>query len=101
MAEPTIVEIEISEEAIAAELSDGRRISVPLSWSWRLSEATPQQRRNYRLIANGNRGPLAGPRRGHQRPWHASWHAREAAQRNGVANGKRRPLRTPGKGGVN
>ena len=53
MAEPTITEIEVSDEAISAELSDGRRISVPLAWSWRLSDATPEQRGNYRLVADG------------------------------------------------
>lgn len=53
MAEPTILEIEVSDDAIAAELSDGRRISVPLAWSWRLSEASPSERVNYRLIGDG------------------------------------------------
>jgi len=43
----------VSEEAISAELSDGRRISVPLAWSWRLSEASPTERGNYRLIGDG------------------------------------------------
>ena len=53
MVEPTILEVEVSEEAISAELSDGRRISVPLAWSWRLSEASPAQRSHYRLVADG------------------------------------------------
>ena len=54
MADPTILEVEVSDDAISAELSDGRRISVPLAWSWRLSEANPAQRRNYRLIGDGS-----------------------------------------------
>ncbi|MFH1572113.1 MAG: DUF2442 domain-containing protein [Gemmatimonadota bacterium] len=53
MVEPTILEVEVSEEAITAELSDGRRISVPLAWSWRLSDASPAERGNYRLIGEG------------------------------------------------
>ncbi len=53
MAEPTILDIEVTEEAITAELSDGRSISVPLAWSWRLAEATVEQRCNYRLIGDG------------------------------------------------
>ena len=53
MVEPTILEVEVSEEAISAELSDGRRISVPLAWSWRLSEASAAERSNYRLVADG------------------------------------------------
>jgi hypothetical protein len=35
---------------------DGRIISVPLAWSWRLSEATPAQRANFRLIGTGQGG---------------------------------------------
>jgi hypothetical protein len=35
------------------ELSDGQTISVPLAWSWRLSDATPAQRANRRLIGAG------------------------------------------------
>ncbi len=51
--EPTIRSVQVSDDEIAAELSDGRRISVPLAWSWRLSQATPEQRANYRLIGAG------------------------------------------------
>lgn len=45
--------VEVTDELIVAHLVDGRRISVPLSWSWRLSEATPAQRDNYQIIGNG------------------------------------------------
>jgi len=51
--EPRIERVRVSEEAITAVLRDGRTISVPLSWSWRLSEATPEQRANWRLIGEG------------------------------------------------
>ena len=51
--EPLIRTIRVSDEEIAAELSDGRTITVPLAWSWRLSQATAQQRANYRLIGAG------------------------------------------------
>jgi hypothetical protein len=51
--EPRIVSVEVTDECIAAELADGRRISVPLAWSWRLSEATPEQRGHFELIGNG------------------------------------------------
>ena len=53
MVEPTILEVEVSEEAISAELSDGRRISVPLAWSWRLSDASPAERNTCRLVGGG------------------------------------------------
>jgi hypothetical protein len=51
--DPRIVTLKVTDEAIAAVLSDGREISVPLAWSWRLSEATPEQRNNFRLIGSG------------------------------------------------
>jgi hypothetical protein len=51
--EPRIKRVVITDEAITAELLDGRVISVPLAWSCRLSEATPEQRSNYELIGDG------------------------------------------------
>ncbi|MGH7714335.1 MAG: DUF2442 domain-containing protein [Gemmatimonadaceae bacterium] len=45
--------VEITDELIIAHLVDGRAISVPLSWSWRLSAATPAQRSNYEIIGDG------------------------------------------------
>lgn len=53
-AEVRIKEIEVTEDTIAARLTDGRTISVPLVWSWRLAEATPGQRANYEIIGNGH-----------------------------------------------
>ena len=51
--EPLMKTVHVSEDEITAVLSDGRTISIPLAWSWRLSEATPEQRANYRLIGAG------------------------------------------------
>jgi hypothetical protein len=51
--EPGINGLQITEDTITASLTDGRVISVPLAWSWRLSEATPEQRNHYELIGNG------------------------------------------------
>lgn len=48
-----IKEVNITEDIISAYLVDGRTISVPLAWSWRLSEATPEQRANYEIIGDG------------------------------------------------
>jgi len=45
--------VKVTSRFITAHLNDGRTISVPLSWSWRLSEATPAQRRNYEIIGDG------------------------------------------------
>ena len=48
-----INDIEVTDEMITASLTDGRVISVPLVWSWRLAEATPEQRANYEIIEDG------------------------------------------------
>jgi len=45
--------IEVTEDAIVAQLKDGRRISVPLVWSWRLSDASPEERTNFEFIGDG------------------------------------------------
>jgi hypothetical protein len=51
--DPRIQDVQVSADEITARLTDGRVISVPLAWSWRLSEATPKQRSNFRLIGSG------------------------------------------------
>jgi hypothetical protein len=51
--EPRVLDVQVSEDEISAFLVDGRRISVPLAWSWRLSEATPEQRQNFQVIGEG------------------------------------------------
>lgn len=50
---PRISEMQVTDDSIIAHLTDGRTISVPLAWSWRLSEATPAQRNNFELIGSG------------------------------------------------
>ncbi len=51
--EALIRTVEASDDEITATLTDGRRISVPLDWSWRLSDATPEQRSNFRIVGSG------------------------------------------------
>ena len=51
--EVRIKNIEVTDDTITAHLVDGRVISVPLAWSWRLSEATSEQRANYEIIGDG------------------------------------------------
>ena len=50
---PRIVTMQVTDDLITAHLADGRTISVPLAWSWRLSEATPEQRSHFEIIGNG------------------------------------------------
>ena len=51
--DPCIQEARVTEDEIIVYLADGRVVNVPLAWSWRLSEATPSQRANFRLIGTG------------------------------------------------
>ena len=52
--ESRIARVDVTDETITAHLVDGRVISVPLAWSWRLADATPAQRANWELIGNGH-----------------------------------------------
>lgn len=49
IVEPRIAELRVTESEIAAYLVDGRTVSVPLAWSWRLSEATTAQRNHWEM----------------------------------------------------
>ncbi len=51
--EPRIKHIKVTKDTITAHLVDGRVISVPLAWSWRLSDATVEQRNTWELIGDG------------------------------------------------
>lgn len=51
--EPRIRSIEVTDAAIIAVLADGRTITVPLWWSWRLELASPAQRANFVIAASG------------------------------------------------
>lgn len=52
--EVRIKDISVTKDTITAHFMDGRIISVPLAWSWRLSEATPKQRANWEIIGDGH-----------------------------------------------
>jgi hypothetical protein len=52
-SDPRIIRLEVTDESIVAQLADGRTVSVPLAWSWRLSEATPEQRQNFEIMGSG------------------------------------------------
>ena len=53
LQEVRIKDIKVTNDTITAHLVDGRVISVPLAWSWRLSEATQKQRTHYEIIGDG------------------------------------------------
>jgi hypothetical protein len=48
-----IQDVTVTDDEIGAWLADWRSITVPLAWSWRLAEATPDQRAQFEIIGNG------------------------------------------------
>jgi len=52
--EPRIRDVRVTDDSIIAYLVDGRIISVPLAWSWRLSEAAPAERAHFEIIGDGH-----------------------------------------------
>jgi len=51
--EPLAVEVGFTDTMLRVVLADGREISSPLVWFPRLLNATPEERRNWRLIGGG------------------------------------------------
>jgi Protein of unknown function (DUF2442) len=45
--------VSVTDEALIADLADGRTIAVPLAWFPRLAHGTAAERANWRLIAGG------------------------------------------------
>jgi len=50
---PKIVSVQVTDTWITATFTDGRRVSLPLTWSWRLERAAPAQRERWELIGDG------------------------------------------------
>lgn len=50
---PDVVDVNITEDTLTVDLSDGRTISVPLGWYPRLEHASRDERKNWRLIGKG------------------------------------------------
>jgi len=47
------VGVSFTEDSLVVTLTDGRQVSAPLEWFPRLRDATPKQRKNWRLIGGG------------------------------------------------
>lgn len=52
-ASPAAMHVEITPVHLTVTLSDGRVISVPITWYPRLSHARPEDRENFRLVGQG------------------------------------------------
>jgi hypothetical protein len=50
---PYVVNVQVTEDSLTVDLSDGRTISAPLGWYPRLEHATAEERTNWRLIGKG------------------------------------------------
>jgi hypothetical protein len=46
-------DVKVTDDALIADLSDGRTVSVPLAWFPRLLHGTPEERNRWRLIGDG------------------------------------------------
>ena len=51
--DPRAVDVTVDDDDLTVGLADGRRVSVPLAWFPRLLHATPQERRVWRFIGDG------------------------------------------------
>lgn len=49
----TGVSVQVNDDSLTVQLSDGRTITVPLAWYPRLSHGTAEQRNNWQFIAGG------------------------------------------------
>jgi hypothetical protein len=45
--------VNVTDDALIVDLSDGRTVSVPLAWFPRLLHGTLKERKNWRLIGDG------------------------------------------------
>ncbi len=50
---PRAISVSLSQDAFTVELSDGRLLTVPLSWYPRLMHGTPKERQDWTLIGRG------------------------------------------------
>jgi hypothetical protein len=50
---PRAIHVEVTDAELAAELADGRRITVPLSWYPRLEHASQEERKDWELLGGG------------------------------------------------
>jgi hypothetical protein len=54
MLDATAVDVTVTDDRLIVTLADGRELSAPLAWFPRLSEATAEQRKKWRLIGRGH-----------------------------------------------
>jgi hypothetical protein len=83
---PLATNVVVTDDTLTVDLSDGRTISVPLSWYPRLVHATDEERSTWRLIGRGKgihwpeldedisvEGLITGKASGESQPSIAKW----------------------------
>jgi hypothetical protein len=50
---PTASHVQVSDDRVTIELTDGRTLSVPLAWYPRLLHGTSKERNHWKLIGDG------------------------------------------------
>lgn len=53
LGDPRFESVRVTDTYITAHLSDGRVVSVPLWWSWRLEKASKAEREHCQIIGAG------------------------------------------------
>ncbi len=51
--ELAILPLEVDKESLTAQISDGRRISIPIAWFSSLSKASLQELKNFEISPTG------------------------------------------------
>lgn len=51
--EPFAAQVRVTDETLTVDLTDGRSLSVPLSWYPRLLHASQEERQNWQLLGDG------------------------------------------------
>lgn len=52
-AEPAAQAVEVTEDRLLIELTDGRSLGIPLTWYSRLLHATPAERAHWNMLGDG------------------------------------------------
>src|SRR2546428_13370699 len=50
---PRVQDLRVTHKHLEVQLSDGRKLSVPVAWYPRLADGSPNERRDWRIIAAG------------------------------------------------
>jgi hypothetical protein len=49
----TAAHVDVNDDVLSVQLTDGRLIAAPLAWYPRLSHGTPAERKHWRFVGNG------------------------------------------------